>query len=200
MDRLQRDRDRLTVRAPHAGLLLHGAVDAAPAKSSLRRGARVAASSVVLTVARPGRYSVTTSVLESDLFRARTGKPARVQIVALPELRLTGAIRVDLLPTSRQGEANVYAASVAVEVDDPRLRPGMGCKVDVILGEARDAVLVPKSAVFDKDGGKFVRCSKSKEGPFADRRVDVGLDDGKDIVIRDGVEVGEFVVPRGASK
>jgi hypothetical protein len=43
-------------------------------------------------------------------------------------------------------------------------------------------------------------CGGSAKGPFAERRVRLGCTDGKRVVVKDGIEAGEFVRVSGKGK
>lgn len=194
LEQLRRDRERCVVRAGRSGILLHGDDAATPAAKPIELGARVAAGAVLAHIADPDRLEVRTEVPETHLFRATTGKAVEVELVALPEPKLLGQLRVDLLPSGRDGDVNLYRASVPLDGAEPRRRPGMAGKVTIVLDSRKDAVLVPLAAVANKDGKKIVRCGKNAEGPFAERVVVLGPDDGRQVVVDSGLVAGEFVV------
>jgi multidrug efflux pump subunit AcrA (membrane-fusion protein) len=102
---------------------------------------------------------------------------------------MIGRLEVEYLPQ----KGNVYKGTIQLGQTDLRVRPGFACKAVVVLEEERDAVLVPKTALIDRDGNKVVRCAKAEGGPFEERHVVVGITDGKNVVIREGIEVGEYV-------
>ncbi len=192
MDKLRRDRERFTVRAPRAGILLHGKVDNAPGAGKLEKGSTAAAGAVLMTVVDPDHFEVRTTIPETHLYRARTGTASTISVGAAPDKKLTGALRVDMLPSSREGDANLYRAVVPVSAQDPRFRPGMGSTVTV-SETVKDAVLVPMTAVTDKSGKKTVRCAAKPGSALEDRVVQVGANDGKSIVITSGLTAGELV-------
>lgn len=193
LGKLRADRDRLTVRASRAGLVLHGEPDAAPTNKTLAVGGRVGPGAVLMTIADPDRLEIRTEIPETHLFRATSGKAASAKLAAIPDRELTGSIRVDPLPTSREADKNLYRAVVAIAKPDPRHRPGLGCEVTIVLDAVQDAVLAPLAAISERDGVRFARVAKAEAGPFEERRVVVGPDDGRDVVIEQGVEAGEFV-------
>jgi membrane fusion protein (multidrug efflux system) len=109
--------------------------------------------------------------------------------VASEDAKMIGRLDVEYLPQ----KGNVYKATVQLAQTDQRVRPGFACKAVVILEEERDAVLVPKTALIERDGGKVVRCARTEGGPFEERKVVAGICDGKNVVIREGVAEGEYV-------
>jgi multidrug efflux pump subunit AcrA (membrane-fusion protein) len=178
----------------------HGDADAAPSSKHLTAGNRAAAGAVLMSIADPDRLEIRTEVPETHLYRATTGKAAVVELAAIPGQEITGSIRVELMPSGREGDVNLYRAVVPIAKADPRHRPGMGCKVTVVLDVVDDAVLVPLSAVASRDGARFVRCQQPDSGPVEERKVVVGPDDGKDIVIQQGVRAGDLVVVEEGAK
>jgi len=185
---LKRDREKFTVRAPRRGILLHGAPDDAP-WGRIEKGSQLKGKTVFASVADPKKMRVTTTIAEADILKIKTGTAVEVAPVAAEDLKMIGRLDVEYLPQ----KGSIYKATVQFEQTDPRIRPGFACKAVVILEEERDAVLVPKTALIDRDGTKVVRCGKSEKGPFEERQVVAGLSDGKNVSIREGVAVGEYV-------
>jgi multidrug efflux pump subunit AcrA (membrane-fusion protein) len=191
---LQRDREQFVLRAPRRGILLHGEADAAP-WGRLEKGDTLSNNRVFATVADPNKFQVKTSVHEKDILRLKSGTAAEVVPTAAPKLELVGRLQVEYLPI----KGGLFKATVHLGQSDVRLRPGFACKVNVIVEEERDAILIPKTALLDREGGKVVRCAKVEGGPFVERKVVTGLSDGKNIAIRDGLAEGEFVVAPAAT-
>ncbi len=147
LERLGRDREQLSVRAPRSGLVLHGDLDDAPGAATLERGSRPGLFKTIMTVATPDRLKVVVSVPESSLERARNGVAAEVTVPALEEFGTTGRLEVSYLATSRGGDGqNLYRAEIALEDRDSRLRPGMKCKVAIERGEAAGTAGAPEGA------------------------------------------------------
>ncbi len=188
LDELKRDREKFTVRSPRRGILLHGAPDDAP-WGRIEKGSAVKNRSVFACVGDPKKMKVSTTIAEADILKIKTGTAVEVAPVAAEDAKMIGRLEVEYLPQ----KGSVYKATVQLGQADLRVRPGFSCKAVVILEEERDAILVPKTALIERDGGKVVRCAKSEGGPFEERQVVVGITDGKNIVIREGIEVGEYV-------
>jgi len=185
---LQNDREKFVVRAPRRGILLHGAADAAPWPGRLEKFATVRADTVFLTVADPKKFKVATDIVEADLFKLKSGTAAEVIPTADPDVKLMGRMEMDYLPA----KGNVFPATVLLGQTDLHLRPGLTCTVNVILEEERDAVLVPKTALIEKDEETFIRCAKG--GTIEERKVVTGVCDGENVAIREGIAVGDVVV------
>ncbi|MFI5402034.1 MAG: efflux RND transporter periplasmic adaptor subunit, partial [Planctomycetota bacterium] len=187
-EELKRDRAKFTIRSPRRGIFLHGAPDDAP-WGRIEKGSAVRNRAAFACVGDPKKMKVTTTIAEADILKIKTGTAVEVAPVAAEDAKMVGRLEVEYLPQ----KGNIYKGTVQLGQTDLRVRPGFACKAVVILEEERDAVLVPKNALIERDGGKVIRCAKAEGGPFEERQVVVGITDGKNIVIREGIEVGEYV-------
>ncbi len=201
LEKLKRDRDLFTVRAPRDGILLHGKADSAEEKK-LEKGGSVPMNSTIFTVAAPGKLRARFTIPEASALEARGGMSAALKPVALPDENLKGSLEpLDLLPSSRQGE-NLWNATAALASADDRLVPGMKAKAEIVLEEIPDAITVPKAAVHEKDGAKIVWV-KNEDGTHAARPVKTGRSNATDTVVVDGLEAGVTIYlsePKGEAK
>jgi len=80
---------------------------------------------------------------------------------------------------------------------DERLRAGMFANVRVFTGETSSGVSVPASAIYD-DGGREVVYVMLNGESFQRRVVQLGIRDTGHVLVKSGVNAGEWVVSRGA--
>jgi len=179
LEEFRADGEKLTLRSPYRGLFMH---EGGPweAGQEFRPGTRVG------NVMAPGAMEFVGAVKEEDILRVQPGLAVSVDPAAFPGKSVLGRLKLDFLPT---GKAQ-FRATVSFDEVPTGLRPGMTGKGEIILEEARDAILVPASAV--KDGKVFVL--EGEQGAWRD--VVVGPTDGKKTVIRDGLQAGEKVDPQ----
>lgn len=133
---------------------------------------------------------------ETSLEKVRLGLPAIVTVDALPGKKFIGkVVRIAPLPDPQSMWMNpdlkIYNADVYLEGNDPALRAGMGCKVEIIVEQYDDAVYVPVWAVLRVAGEPTVFVVK--DGSIQQRKVEVGLDNGVMIRIISGLKEGEAV-------
>ncbi len=148
LDELKRDRELLAVRAPRGGLLLHGEPESAPGAGILDRGSRPGLFKTIMTVAEPDNLLVIVNVPEASLGSARSGTAARITVVAAPRFETVGRLEVEALPASRGGDGqNLYRGKVAIDAREPRLRPGMRCKVSVATEQPSVSAAPPAQGV-----------------------------------------------------
>ncbi|RMH03458.1 MAG: hypothetical protein D6702_05935 [Planctomycetota bacterium] len=132
--RLRADRERFELRAPRAGILLHGGVEdyfpgaAAPRH---RRGGRGQLRAPLFTVAAPENFEVVVQVAESDLARVPAGAAVTVEPVVPTDVAITGRLEIDPfpLPESAGGPVNLYRGRVVCEGRLTGWAPGMRARV-----------------------------------------------------------------------
>jgi len=191
LERLKDDLDRLTLRAPHDGIVLHGTVEERVAVTLLKRHAVVMPHAAILTIARPGPLKARFSLKEKDRFRIEAGMAVTVLPEALADRRFAGSLEpVSGFPLPD----NTWNAHVNFGHADERLQPLLKAKVIVTLVDTMDALTVPVGAVFRR--GERAICYVKGKSPFGiiTRSVTAGPDDGKHIVIREGLAEGDEVL------
>lgn len=130
---LKRDRELLTVKAPRAGVLLHGNVrDYRPGSAAPRheRGSRLTARADAFLVADPASATVVFDVPESKLGQVADGAAAKLSAQALPDTELAGTVRLAAYPTAKGDESRVEA-SVALDEVPAGLAFGLHAEVKV---------------------------------------------------------------------
>jgi HlyD family secretion protein len=141
-------------------------------------------------------------VLEADAGGLAPGQPATVVLEADPGTTYKGTIKaVDSLakPRIRDVPINYFSVTISLERTDPtRMKPGQRASVTLML-DRQDALVVPRQAVFEKDGRKLVYLGRNfEETPVTLGAsspglvvVETGLHDGDQIALRDPTRPAE---------
>jgi membrane fusion protein (multidrug efflux system) len=185
-------RDRLekkTITAPFAGVLREFPVEV---------GEYVAPGERVAELLELSRVRIEIGLRDREAVAVSAGAVARVEAEARPGERFEGTV------TRVAGAADPKTRKFAVQVElanpEERLLPGMIAKVELDLGQGREALLVPREAVLDEFGLAFVyvvepggpdgavarrRRIEAKPVPFqpGDMEVTAGLSDGERIAV-----------------
>jgi multidrug efflux pump subunit AcrA (membrane-fusion protein) len=194
--RLKDDRDRFVVRAPRGGLLIHGAADAAPWGTRLEKGSRIQSRQVFMTVADEKVLELKATISEGDILSVRNGLAVKFIPDADKKLKLLGRLSVAYLPSSRGKDGgNVYKARVSFDKGNQKLRPGFRGKINVVLEEARDAVVIPTAAVVGKENP--VVMLRQADGTAKKCPVVLGVSDGENVAIKEGLAEGDVVELKG---
>jgi len=91
--------------------------------------------------------------------------------------------------------------NLTVDIEDPqgRLRPGMYAEVELVLQHELEALLLPRSAVVDREGRSIVFVvERTEEGAVAaERPVVSGLSNAREVQILSGIEAQQRVIVEG---
>ncbi len=141
LERLRRDRELLTLRAPRGGVLLHGAVrDYHPgrAQKTFERGQSLTPRTAVFLVADPAPASVTLDIAESTLAAAGSGAQVKVRRVGGPG-ESTGELSVSPYPSAASTAADdgMHEASVKLSQPVAGALYGMRARVE-LAGKSKD--------------------------------------------------------------
>jgi HlyD family secretion protein len=134
---------------------------------------------------------------ESSLEKVRVGLPAIITVDALPGKKFLGSVaRIAPLPDPQSMWMNpdlkVYNSDVYLESNDPSLRTGMSCKVEIIIAQYEDEVYVPVQSVLRVGAGHVVYVAKG--GAIKERNVEIGFDNNRMVRIISGLSEGELVL------
>jgi multidrug efflux pump subunit AcrA (membrane-fusion protein) len=134
-------------------------------------------------------------VEESDLSSVSPGNAVSVVFEALPDLVFTGKIvSVDPALVDVDGTAAVQSyASLDPQAQPVDLLSGMNCDVEIVAGEALNAVLVPLEALRELGTDQYAVFVVLANGEQELRVVTVGLKDYVNAEILSGLEPGEVV-------
>lgn len=135
------------VRAPSNGVVLSLTVAEGSVIASASRD--VGGGAVLLRMASLDTVEVRALVDERDIGRIKAGLAVTVTTAAFPDRPFRGEVlRVGAEAIVNQ---NVTTFPVIVRIPNPQglLKPGMNAEVEVMIGEERDAVAVPNTALRD---------------------------------------------------
>lgn len=135
------------VRAPSNGVVLSLTVAEGGVIASASRD--VGGGAVLLRMASLDTVEVRALVDERDIGRIKAGLAVTVTTASFPDRPFRGEVlRVGAEAIVNQ---NVTTFPVIVRIPNPQglLKPGMNAEVEVMIGEERDAVAVPNTALRD---------------------------------------------------
>ncbi|MCY4317248.1 MAG: efflux RND transporter periplasmic adaptor subunit [Roseovarius sp.] len=199
-ERLRAQQEKLTmshVRAPIAGVVI---ADEGPQSKPLTRGRAVTQGERLLSIADMDRFSVVTTIDEVDLHKVKPGQQAWITGPGFPGLRVPG--RVDhvsqrAVRSARQGGGSQFEVIVVLdelgEDERNRLRVGMSAFMTIVVYDRPSALLVPISAVEQREGKKWIQVLKP-DNLYEFREVETGLTSLDSVEILDGLSPGDQIV------
>ena len=135
------------VRAPRDGTVY---------QLSVRPGQFVGAGDLLVQVADLSKVQLRAFVDEPDVGRLQSGQPVRVTWDALPGLAWDG--KVTQVPTTvvTLGTRNVGQFTCTVENPEEKLLPNVNVNVSIVTAKHDSALTVPREAIHQDDGKRFV--------------------------------------------
>ncbi len=165
----------------------------------------------IIKLARLDTVTVKAEISEADVVRVQAGLPVYFTILGDSGVRYEAKLRaIEPVPESQQTEttssttsststtAVYYNGLFDVPNPDGKLRVAMTAQVSIVLAQAKDAVVVPSSALGKRGkGGTYEVQVLEGEGPDAKvttRQVRIGLNNRMQAQVLEGLKAGDKVV------
>ncbi|MEA3225951.1 MAG: efflux RND transporter periplasmic adaptor subunit, partial [Planctomycetota bacterium] len=135
------------------------------------------------------------AVHEAEVNKVRPGQRAVITVDPFPDETFKGRVlKIAHLPDARRGFLNpdlkVYITQVLIEGTHDYLKPGMSAKVEILVEQLKDVVIVPVTVVANRQGKKV--CFVVTPGGSTEERVmKTGAFDDTFVEIVEGLEEGE---------
>lgn len=168
MDQAQQNIDKMRVTAPMDGLIsIQKNMDASGgffftgmSLPDYRAGDQAQPGSAIAEVVDPSGLDLTSAIGERNHSNIKVGQTVEVVFDALPGKRYHGTVKSIGGVSARQffddDTAGTFSVSIQLSDGDARLRSGMTAQL-LFLGDTRkDALSVPRQAIFLKDGKRIV--------------------------------------------
>jgi multidrug efflux system membrane fusion protein len=175
-----------TLKADKAGLVT--AVTGEP-------GQVVGTGQAVITLADATETEVAVAVPEQDAGRLNIGQPAKVTLWAGPRASVQGRIRE--IAGQADPASRTYAVRISVNAPPQTMRLGMTASVSLNVEDEARPVVVPLTALTERDGGTVVFVVDAANKVV--RKTAVGVADIADAGVRiaSGLQAGDMVVTAG---
>ena len=185
----QKQLDEATITAPFDGVLAAVYVkegDIIPPPTM--------APKVIIYLIDPSSMELKAEVDEIDIPDVGLGQRAIIEVDALPEEQFEGVVTsVGSLPIVEAGLV-LYEVKISFDVSEGSgLKLGMSATADIIVQQRENALLVPERAI-ERDSGGNPMVWVKLNGQIEERPVVIGISDGLQTEILDGLDEGEIVV------
>ncbi|MBP7689250.1 MAG: efflux RND transporter periplasmic adaptor subunit [Thermoflexales bacterium] len=152
-------------------------------------------TSPIVTLADLGQSLLRVVVEENDANKATVNNPISAVFDAAPDTAFKGTLlRVDPLLVSVDGSPAVQAwATLDTADSEITLISGMSAEVEIIAGEAKNALLVPAQALRELAPGSFAVFIVGANEQLTLTPVTVGLRDFANVQILSGLKAGDVV-------
>ena len=162
----------------------------------IREGSVLLFNSPVLQFPDLSKMQVSAEVLEADFKKIDKGQKVFITIDAAKKLVTTGKInRKSLMGhTARKySDSKVKFYEVIIDIDSchSKMKPGLSADCEITLSEARDTLVVPTLAIFERDSAKVVYVLMKKK--FIPVKVETGLYGSSHTIITGGLKGDEII-------
>lgn len=185
------------ITAPTPGLVVYAELDSR-GREMIQEGSEVRERQTLIILPDVTRMSAELKIQEADIDKIRVGQPASIQVDAFSDKVFTGRVsRVSPVADSSSRWSNnnlkVYKTWVELEGEnsDEELRPNMSSTVEILVGEIKDTLTVPVSAVRRQGAVKYV-WRAGANGPEA-IQVKIGRNTLSHVEITEGIEDGDQI-------
>ncbi len=154
------------------------------------------AGTELLILADMGSLIFKGTVDEIDVGKLSDGMTAELKIGAIPDERIFGRLSKISPKAKRQESATLFDVEIDITQRGQKvIRAGYSANADLVINKADKTLFIPERLVEMKDEKAFVEV-KNEKGEIVKREVKVGLSDGINIEILEGLKEGEEVVER----
>jgi macrolide-specific efflux system membrane fusion protein len=195
---------RTKIIAPSAGTVVAVLVDA---------GQTVNANQTTPTIVKLADLTtmvIKAQISEADVPRVKPGQPVYFSILGEPDNKISASLlSVDPAPDSVATDSDTTTPSTTAAIyynglfqvpnPDGKLRIDMTAQVTIVLAEAKQALVVPASALTKTPrGGYMAAVYDPTTGKTKPTRVTVGINNNVTAEVQDGLNEGDQVVATGA--
>jgi HlyD family secretion protein len=203
LNRTKRNIEHCIITAPAPGLVTYGSGGSGEhwrrmsGRGIIAEGETVYERQTIISLPDMAEMIAEVDVHESSVDKVRPGQSATIVMDAFPDRTMEGEVlKVAPMPNQNKSwfspDLKVYTTQVLMKGSHDFLKPGMSAKVEILVEQLDDVIIVPVQVVANQ-GGKKVCHSLTPNG-IERRVVQTGSFNDTFVHIIDGLEPGEKVL------
>lgn len=142
-------------------------------------------------ISSPSILQVDLNVTETDLSKFTVGQEVAVTV---NDKKVKGIVKY--VPTVVKTSTSLYNVEVTIDNSQNDLKAGMSAEVEVSIEKQDKAITIPKKAVFEEDGKKYVYIANS-DNKAVKTEVEIGIITSTMIEIKSGISQEDTVIIGG---
>jgi HlyD family secretion protein len=158
----------------------------------VKPGTSVVKGQLLAQIFAPGQVRLRAYVDEPDLGRIDKGQETGIEWEGLPGKRWTGKVERPAETVVALGNRSVGYVICSIEGNPRELIPNSRVSVQIVTAQKADALVVPRSAVFNHNGQPTVITLEGDRKVF--KPVTLGLATPQEVEILQGIEEGSKVI------
>lgn len=155
-------------------------------------GEVIGAGTPMMSVVNIDKVKLVIDVAEEEINKIKDGQEVDIVVGALNNEKIKGVVTI-VPPASNP--TRLFQVKIDINNDEHKLKPGMFAEVNVEKGIKENVVVIPKDAILLKKHGNVVFVVK--DGKAIERQVKIGISNGENVEIIEGIKPGEKVVVKG---
>ena len=194
------------IRAPFAGTVVRKMAEVGESVAPIPPGVNIStASGAIVALADLATLEMEADVNEANVAKLSEGQPAEITVEAFPDRKYKAVLR-QVIPTADRTKATVLTKVTLIDKDKD-LKPEMSAKVTFLEPQraeapvavdavpAKPVILVPQSAVVNRDGPKVFEVVGDR---VQMRTIATGAIRGDRVIVTDGLAGSETLVDKPA--
>jgi HlyD family secretion protein len=194
------------IRAPFAGTVVRKMAEVGESVAPIPPGVNIStASGAIVALADLATLEMEADVNEANVAKLTEGQPAEITVEAFPDRKYKAVLR-QVIPTADRTKATVLTKVTLIDKDKD-LKPEMSAKVTFLEPQraeapvavdavpAKPVILVPQSAVVNRDGPKVFEVVGDR---VQMRTIATGAVRGDRVIVTDGLAGSETLVDKPA--
>jgi len=189
LDQAQKQLDEAIITAPIAGVV---------ASLSAEEGDIIPSPTMspqpVIYLIDPTGLELVVEIDEIDVPEVKLGQEVIIELDALPDTEFKGVVTIIYPLATEVGGVVLYDVKIELDVpEDSGIKVGMSASADIILANRSNVLLVPDRAITeDGEGRTMVKVMVNEQ--IEERLVEIGISDGFDTEIINGLREGEMAL------
>jgi HlyD family secretion protein len=194
IDRYEKALTSLKLLSPANGIVVYNDPGYFFGGYSLMPGRVVYVGMTLFNLVNPDKMEAKCFVLEKDAGELKAEQKVSLTLDPYPDMEFTGKIKsIDKLarPIDRESPVKYFQAVVSLDKSNAEvMKPGVKLKAQVLAGELKSVIVIPRSAAVKKDSG-FVAFILNGLNQFEPVPVTLGQGDAAQVVVTEGLEAGQ---------
>lgn len=194
IDRYEKALTSLKLLSPASGIVVYNDPGYFFGGYSLMPGRVVYVGMTLFNLVNPDKMEAKCFVLEKDAGELRTEQKVTLTLDPYPDLEFTGSVKtIDKLARPIDRESPVKYFQTVVKLDKTNaefMKPGVKLKAQILAGELKSVIVIPRSAAVKKDAG-FAAFVLKGLNQFEPVPVTLGQGDAAQVVVTEGLEEGQ---------
>ncbi len=157
-------------------------------------GSYATASAPMFEIANVDTLEISAGINEQNVSKIRIGQEVLLKINSVSDQWFSGHITE--ISKVMNAQTKAYPITIAMNNKDDALVAGMYAEIQVVVDHVDDVLVIPVDAIVYKEAKPFAFITQA-DGTVKETALTLGINDGDNYVITQGLKAGDKVVVKG---